>query len=258
MAVPDQQSILLPLLQTLADGKAHDIDEYTDALARRFGLTRNELQEHSASGTPLFRNRVQWARLYLKEAGLVASAGHRLLKITDPGGQLLATNPTRIDHALLARIKEEARLGTTLQRGAAVPPVAAVTRERAAEVSENALSSPASNLAADKGATQPTARGQNDRIPGSPTSVDEELVTSVGIPDYQSLMLPLLSVVADGREYRRQEYATALAERLDLSAEERAQLLPSGSQYVFDNRVGWARTYLVKAGLLESTGRNRI
>jgi len=71
-------------------------------------------------------------------------------------------------------------------------------------------------------------------------------------------MLPLLNILGDQREHTLGEVIDALAVRLDLSEDERRALLASGKQSRFDNRVGWARTYLKKAGLLESTGRGRF
>jgi restriction system protein len=76
----------------------------------------------------------------------------------------------------------------------------------------------------------------------------------MAVPDYQSLMLPVLTVSAIG-EIRIGDAVDRLAERLNLSLDERAQLLPSGKQTLFGNRVHWAKTYLTKAGLLESTRR---
>jgi len=75
------------------------------------------------------------------------------------------------------------------------------------------------------------------------------------IPDYQKLMLPLLRLAGDEKEHRLQSAIEQLADEFGLAAEERKELLPSGNQTVFANRVGWARTYLKKAGLLESTRR---
>ena len=77
----------------------------------------------------------------------------------------------------------------------------------------------------------------------------------MAIPDYQTLMLPLLRLAADQQEHRIRDAVEILAENLDLSDEERSQLLPSGSQPVFNNRVAWARTYLKQAGLLEAPRR---
>jgi restriction system protein len=75
------------------------------------------------------------------------------------------------------------------------------------------------------------------------------------IPDYQTVMLPLLSLAADGEEYRLRDAIDELADYFNLTEDERKELLPSGSQATFDNRVGWARTYMKKAGLLESPRR---
>ncbi len=75
------------------------------------------------------------------------------------------------------------------------------------------------------------------------------------VPDYQSIMLPLLKLTADQQEHSLREAIDYLALEFELSEQEKQELLPSGKQPVFDNRVGWARTYLKKAGLLESTKR---
>lgn len=77
----------------------------------------------------------------------------------------------------------------------------------------------------------------------------------MAIPDYQSVMLPLLRLAADGKEHTLREAVEELAEQFKLTEEERKELLPSGSQFTFANRVGWARTYMNKAALLESTRR---
>jgi len=77
----------------------------------------------------------------------------------------------------------------------------------------------------------------------------------MAIPDYQTIMLPLLKFAGDGQEHSLRETIDFLANEFSLSDEERKELLPSGSQATFDNRVGWARTYMKKAGLLESTRR---
>jgi len=77
----------------------------------------------------------------------------------------------------------------------------------------------------------------------------------MAIPDYQSIMLPLLKIAADGDVHRFRETVESLAGHFALTDSERRELLPSGKQATFDNRVGWARTYLAKAGLLESPNR---
>jgi restriction system protein len=75
------------------------------------------------------------------------------------------------------------------------------------------------------------------------------------IPDYQSIMLPLLEFAADGKEHETRETINHISDLFELSEEERKKLLPSGSQEIIDNRVGWAKTYLKKAGLLKQPRR---
>lgn len=81
----------------------------------------------------------------------------------------------------------------------------------------------------------------------------------MAIPDYQSCMLPLLKYYGDGQGHTLREAVDALANEFKLTDGERRERLPSG-QEIFDNRVGWARTYMKKAALIESPKRgvNRI
>ena len=75
------------------------------------------------------------------------------------------------------------------------------------------------------------------------------------IPDYQSLMLPILRLVADSREYKYRDIIEKMAAEFNVNDAERKELLASGNQAILDNRVGWAKTYLKKAGLLDSPKR---
>ena len=77
----------------------------------------------------------------------------------------------------------------------------------------------------------------------------------MSIPDYQTLMLPLLRLAADGSEHRFRDAVEQLAASFELTDEERATMLPSGTAPMFDNRVGWAKTYLKQAGLIDTTRR---
>ena len=77
----------------------------------------------------------------------------------------------------------------------------------------------------------------------------------MAIPDYQTIMLPLLKEISDGNEHPLQQVIEALAQQFSLSDVERKELLPSGGQFIFHNRVGWARTYLKKAGMLSTPRR---
>ena len=80
----------------------------------------------------------------------------------------------------------------------------------------------------------------------------------MSIPDYQTIMLPLLQFSADEEEHSFREAIDALSNEFTLSEEERKELLPGGQQEIFSNRVGWARTYLKKAGLLDSPKRGYL
>src|ERR1039457_3050187 len=75
------------------------------------------------------------------------------------------------------------------------------------------------------------------------------------IPDYQSTMLPFLRFAGDKAEHSLREGIEALANEFKLTEQERQELLPSGQQEIFTNRVGWARTYLKKAGLIQTPRR---
>jgi restriction system protein len=76
------------------------------------------------------------------------------------------------------------------------------------------------------------------------------------IPDYQSCMLPLLCFASDEQEHSLRDSIQSLAQHFALSEAEQSELLPSGQQFTFTNRVGWAATYMKKAGLLEATRRS--
>jgi restriction system protein len=75
------------------------------------------------------------------------------------------------------------------------------------------------------------------------------------IPDYQAIMLPLLQFAKDQKEHSLQEGIFYLTKIFNLTEEERNELLPSGKQSRFVNRIGWTRTHLKKAGLIEYSRR---
>jgi len=78
----------------------------------------------------------------------------------------------------------------------------------------------------------------------------------MAIPDYQSLMLPLLQFAeARNEEISTYEAVDALSTQLGLTEADLEEMLPSGVQRTFVNRVGWATTYMKKAGLIEPTRR---
>lgn len=77
----------------------------------------------------------------------------------------------------------------------------------------------------------------------------------MAIPDFQSIMLPLLKFCADGKEHTNREALDALAQEFGLTEDEQKKLLPSGQQCVIDNRVAWARAHMKMAGIIENTRR---
>ncbi|WOS39843.1 MULTISPECIES: restriction endonuclease [Xanthomonas] len=104
MAIPDFQTIMLPLLRLIADRKEHRLRDVVETLAEVFKLTEEERNELLPSGTaPLFNNRVGWANTYLKQAGLVQAPKRGYLTITAEGLQLLASNPASVGLETLLR-----------------------------------------------------------------------------------------------------------------------------------------------------------
>ena len=75
------------------------------------------------------------------------------------------------------------------------------------------------------------------------------------IPDYQTIMLPLLKVTSDKEVHSLRQLVDILQSHFELTENEKSELLPSGTQAIFDNRVGWAKFYLEKAGLLKTERR---
>lgn len=80
----------------------------------------------------------------------------------------------------------------------------------------------------------------------------------MSIPDFQTVMLPLLKLTSDGGEHRLLDAINALSDYFGLNDDERKETLPSGVGRIFDNRVGWAKSYLKKAGLLSYPRRSHF
>lgn len=77
----------------------------------------------------------------------------------------------------------------------------------------------------------------------------------MSIPKYDEMYRAFLDCLADGQAHKSKEVKDAVAKVFSISEKERAELLPSGRQQLFDNRIGWTRTYLKKAGLVQSPSR---
>jgi len=80
----------------------------------------------------------------------------------------------------------------------------------------------------------------------------------MAVPDFQSLMLPILQIAGDGQEHTSAEASERMIQQFKLSEGDLRELLPSGRQSKYANRIGWATTYLRKTKLLEGTGRGRF
>lgn len=76
------------------------------------------------------------------------------------------------------------------------------------------------------------------------------------VPDYQSLMLPILKMAADGKEHNTRETINTLADQFSLTDAERKQMLATGIATILDDRFAWARYYLKRAGLLQNPRRS--
>lgn len=102
--IPKYEEIMLPFLRYISDKKEHSLSETHDALAKEFKLTDEELKELLPSGQqPIFRNRLGWARTYLKKAGLVTSPKRAHFKISDAGLSLLNEKPIEITSKFLTK-----------------------------------------------------------------------------------------------------------------------------------------------------------
>ncbi len=107
MAVPDFQSLMLPLLRIAADGREHSLAEARDVLAGEFKLSDADREELLPSGRqPKFANRVAWAKSYLQQAGLLLSPRRGHFQLSDRGQAVLKSPPPRIDIKFLEQYPE--------------------------------------------------------------------------------------------------------------------------------------------------------
>lgn len=107
MAIPDYQSLMLPLLEMLGDNQEHKIRDIRNQLADRFGLTQEE-RSHQSPNSPnfIFSNRVGWAKTYQKNAGLIDNSTRGIVKITPKGLEVLNQHPKRIDNEYLNQFSD--------------------------------------------------------------------------------------------------------------------------------------------------------
>ena len=149
MPIPDYQICMLPFLQFLGDSREHSLREAEESLGKYFKLSDAERAELLPSGQQgIFKNRIGWARTYLKKACLIEAPKRGVFKITDRGLKILSTNPIRIDGKFLEQFPEfmefkdvsKATNGTTtVSEPAAAIPVATTTPEEAIELAYQGL-----------------------------------------------------------------------------------------------------------------------
>ena len=105
--IQDYQSIMLPLLEFILDGKEYKMRNVTDKLALRFGVTEEEQKELLPSGVaPIFYNRTAWAKTYLKKAGLIDSPKQGIVVISKRGLEVLKKKPSSINVKFLKQFSE--------------------------------------------------------------------------------------------------------------------------------------------------------
>lgn len=107
MAIPDYETLMLPLLRRLAAGEQH-IRQLSQSLAEEFNLTADERAEliPSGRGVTVIHSRTGWAKTYLKAAGLVAQPRRGWVQLTDRGREVLHASPSRIDNTFLSQFPE--------------------------------------------------------------------------------------------------------------------------------------------------------
>jgi hypothetical protein len=102
MAVPDFQTLMLPLLELAGDGQHHNLAEAIERMAQEFQLSDDDRAQLLQSGQTRLYNRVGWATTHLKKAGLLQAVGPGRFQLTDRGRDVLVSRPAAIDMAFLA------------------------------------------------------------------------------------------------------------------------------------------------------------
>ncbi|MBR1690889.1 MAG: restriction endonuclease [Oscillibacter sp.] len=103
MAVPKYNQLYLPVLQALSDGKTHTNHEIAEAVADAIPLSAEDRRETTPSGKPLYFDRVSWAKVYLKKAGLIEAEARGRHRLTAEGASVLAHLPPILDNTFLAQ-----------------------------------------------------------------------------------------------------------------------------------------------------------
>lgn len=104
MSIPTYEEVMLPLLEVIYDGKIYTNKECEEKLSKIFELTEEELNNRLSSGKKTFYDRLNWAKTYLKNAGLIESVEKRgMFKITEDGRALVENKPDYVDSKYLKK-----------------------------------------------------------------------------------------------------------------------------------------------------------
>lgn len=107
MAVPDFQSMMLPVLTALADSKPHSIREVSEATAEAMGVSEEDRQERLPSGNQTkWANRIAWVGTHFNFAGLITRPARAQMQITERGLKVLKDNPKRVDLRVLQQFSD--------------------------------------------------------------------------------------------------------------------------------------------------------
>jgi len=151
MAVPDFQTIMLPMLKIAGDGNEHTVHDFLETLAKEFNLTLEDLNEFLPSGKQTrFFNRVGWAKTYLSKSGLLAMARRSYYVITERGKVVLKKNPIKIDMKFLQQFPEYIQFRETGRKSGTEEVEESISAEQTPEeILEEAFEDIKSNLASD-------------------------------------------------------------------------------------------------------------
>lgn len=153
MAIPDFQSVMLPLLQLCSDGKEHTNREAIEVISNQFKLTPEERKKRLPSGLArVIDNRIGWARTHMKRAGLLDNVQRGVFRITDRGMELLKEQPSEINMKTLRRYPEYAEARdqqTKKKKDRSPPPISEDEGKTPEEQIEEAYETIRENLASD-------------------------------------------------------------------------------------------------------------
>ena len=127
MAIPDFQTLMLPLLKALADKQEHSMKDVTTTLSDQFNLSEDERNIASeVSGQPVMYNRTAWAKTYLKRAGLIEQTRRGFFRVSESGEKVLKSAPPAINIKFLrqfAEFKETQKQPEALQKDQSFPEI---------------------------------------------------------------------------------------------------------------------------------------